>query len=75
MRILRLLFASLAVIAGLVGALLLVTFGFMIFALLRLFGRPATMPRFQRPTRPSPARPVSASRDEVIDVEVTQSKN
>jgi len=75
MRILQFIIASLVVIAGLAGGLLLVAVGFVLFVLRRLFGRPAAMPRFQRPGRPRPARPAYASRDEVIDVVTTPAKD
>jgi hypothetical protein len=67
-RIVQFLIASLVVIAGLLGALLLVAVGFVLYVLRRLFGRPAAMPRFQRPVRPATARPVSSGRDDVIDI-------
>lgn len=75
MRLFQFIVASLIVIAGLVGGLLLVAVGFVIFVLRRLFGRPATMPRFQRPVRPASARPAYSSRDEVIDVVTTPAKD
>jgi hypothetical protein len=68
MRIVQFVIASLVVIAGLVGALLLVAFGFVFFVVRRLFGRPAAMPRFQRPGRPAPVRPAYSGRDDVIDI-------
>ena len=43
MRLFQFIVASLIVIAGLVGGLLLVTAGFVIFLIRRLFGRPAAM--------------------------------
>ncbi len=75
MRFVQFVIASLVVIAGLVGALLLVAFGFVFFVVRRLFGRPAAMPRFQRPVRPAAARPAYSSRDEVIDVVTTPAKD
>lgn len=75
MRLFQFIVASLIVIAGLVGGLLLVAVGFVIFVLRRLFGRPAAMPRFQRPVRPAAARPAYSSRDEVIDVVTTPAKD
>jgi hypothetical protein len=76
MRFLRLLITSLIVAAGLVGAVLLVVFGFVIFVLSRLFGRQAPMPRFQATFRtsrpPAPRRPPA---DDVIDVVATQVKD
>ncbi len=74
MRIINLLITSAAVIFGLLGAMLLVTIGFVIFALRRLFGRPAAMPRFPRPVRPATTRPAYSSHDEVIDVVTTEAK-
>lgn len=68
MRIVQIIIASLVVAAGLIGALLLVAFGFVIFVLRRLFGQSATLPRFQRPVRPAPTRPTPARRDDVIDI-------
>jgi hypothetical protein len=68
MRFVQFVIASLVVIAGLVGALLLVAFGFVLFVVRRLFGRPAARPRFQRPGRPAAARPAYSGRDDVIDI-------
>ena len=68
MRFVQFVIASLVVIAGLVGALLLAAFGFVFFVVRRLFGRPAAMPRFQRPVRPAAARPTHSGRDDVIDI-------
>lgn len=68
MRLVQFVIASLVVVAGLVGALLLVAVGFVIFVLRRLFGRPAAMPRFQRPVRPAATRPAYSGRDGVIDI-------
>lgn len=76
MRFLRLLFTSLFVLAGLVGAALLVILGLFIFALNRLFGRPAAMPRFRatvHTSRPTPPR--AAHRGDVIDVVATEVKD
>lgn len=75
MRILQFIIASLIVIAGLVGGLLLVAVGFVTFVLRRLFGRPATMPRFPRSVRPATARPAYSNRDDVIDVVTTPAKD
>ena len=72
MRLLRFVITGLAVVASLLGALALVVIGFVVFVLLRLFGRPAALPRFQRPVRPGPARPTYSNRDEVIDVTATR---
>lgn len=74
MRLLRFIVTSLAVVASLVGALALVVIGFFVFVLLRLFGRPAVPPRFQRVPR-NPAPPAYSSRDEVIDVTATTVKD
>jgi|JI8StandDraft_1071087.scaffolds.fasta_scaffold274066_2 hypothetical protein len=72
MRLLRFVITGLAVVASLLGALALVVIGFVVFVLLRLFGRPAALPRFQRPARSGPARPAYSNRDEVIDVTTTR---
>lgn len=72
MRLLRFVITGLAVVASLLGALALVVIGFVVFVLLRLFGRPAALPRFQRPARFGPARPAYSNRDEVIDVTTTR---
>jgi hypothetical protein len=74
MPLLRFIFTSLAVLAGLIGALALMMIGFVVFVLLRLFGRPATRPQFRRPSRPNPARPAYSARDDVIDVVTTEVK-
>jgi hypothetical protein len=71
MRLLRFIVTSLALAASLIGALALVAIGFVVFILLRLFGRPAIRPHFQRSPR-NPARPAYSSRDEVIDVTTTR---
>ena len=68
MRFVQFVIASLVVIAGLVGGLLLVAVGFVIFVVRRLFGRPAAVPRFQRTVRPATARPAYSGRDDVIDI-------
>lgn len=75
MRFVQFVIASLVVIAGLVGALLLVAFGFVFFVVRRLFGRPAVMPRFTRPVRPATVRPAYSSREDVIDVVTTPAKD
>jgi hypothetical protein len=74
MPLLRFIFNTLAVIAGLIGATALLAIGFVMFVLLRLFGRPAARPRFQRSVRSTPARPAYSSRDDVIDVVATEVK-
>lgn len=68
MRFVQFVIASVVVIAGLVGALLLVAFGSVLFVVRRLFGRPAARPHFQRPGRTAAARPVYSGRDDVIDI-------
>jgi hypothetical protein len=68
MRIFNFIVTTVAVVLGLLGALFLMTLGLLIYALRRLFGRPAALPSFQRPARPTPARPAYSSRDDVIDV-------
>ena len=72
MRLLRFVITGLAVVASLLGALALVVIGFVVFVLLRLFGRPAALPRFQRPARCGPARPAYGNRGEVIHVTATR---
>jgi len=74
MRLLRFVITSLAVIASLIGALALVMIGFIVFVFLRLFGRKAAMPRFQRSVSRTPTRPAYSSKDEVIDIESTPVK-
>ena len=74
MRLLRFVFTSLAVMAGLLGALAVVAIGFVVFVLLRLFGRPAMRPQFRRPARHHPTRPAYSARDDVIDVVATEVK-
>jgi hypothetical protein len=77
MRILRFLITSLIVIAGLVGAALLVVLGLVVFAFNRLFGRTTPMPRFQasfRTSRPAQPRTPQAQGD-VIDVIATDVKD
>jgi hypothetical protein len=74
MRLLRFIITSLAILAGLIGALALMMIGFVVFVLLRLFGRPATRPQFRRPARTNPARPAYSTRDDVIDVVTTEVK-
>ncbi len=74
MRLLRFIITSLAVVAGLIGAFALVVIGSIAFVLLRLFGRPATAPRFRRPASANPARPAYSNRDDVIDVVATEVK-
>ena len=74
MRLLRFIITSLAVLAGLIGALAVVAIGFVVFVLARLFGRPATRPQFRRSAQPNPARPAYSTRDDVIDVVTTEVK-
>jgi hypothetical protein len=74
MRLLRFIVTSLALAASVVGALGLATIGFVVFMLLRFFGRPAARPRFQRRPR-HPARPAYSNRDDVIDVTATPVKD
>jgi hypothetical protein len=62
------------VLASIIGALALVAVGFVVFALLRLFGRPAVRPHFQRMGR-NPTRPAYSNRDDVIDVTATPVKD
>lgn len=75
MRCVQFVIASLVVIAGLVGALLLVAVGFAFFVVRRLFGRPAAMPRFQASIRRTSARPADSNRADVIDVTATEVKD
>ena len=72
MRFFRIVVTSLAVVAGLIGALALMAIGFVAFVLLRLFGRPARMPRFQASVRRAGARPAYTPKDDVIDVTATR---
>ena len=74
MRLLRLVITSLAVMAGLIGAVALMTIGLVAFGLARFFGRPAARPQFRRPVRSQPARPAYSTRDVVIDVVTTDVK-
>ena len=74
MRLLRFIVTSLALAAAAIGGLALVAIGFVVFVLLRLFGRPATRPQFHRTPR-NPAQPAYANRDDVIDVTATQVKD
>jgi hypothetical protein len=72
MRFLRLLIAGLVILAGLVGAALLVVVGFVFFLLNRLFGRPTAMPRFRATFHTSrPVPPCTSQREDVIDVVTT----
>jgi hypothetical protein len=77
MRILRFLVTSLVVIAGLIGAALLVVFGLVVFLFNRLFGRATPMPRFQASFRTSrPAQPRARQpQGDVIDVIATDVKD
>jgi hypothetical protein len=75
MRLINFVITAVAVVLGLLGAVFLMMLGLAIYALRRLFGRPAAMPSFQRPVRPSPARPAYSSRDDVIDVVTTKVKD
>ena len=75
MRLFRFIVTSLAVIAGLIGAVALMTLGLVAFGLARLFGRPAARPQFRRPVRFHPARPAYSTRDDVIDVVTTEVKD
>ena len=74
MPLVRFILTGLAVVAGLIGAFLLMMIGSVVFILLRLFGRPATRPRFNRPGRPASARPAYSNREDVIDVVATEVK-
>jgi hypothetical protein len=71
MRLLRLVITVLAVAATFVGGLALVAIGFVVFVLLRLFGRPANRPRFQSASR-RPTRTANFGAGEVIDVAATR---
>jgi len=75
MRLIRFLITSLAVLAGLIGAVALMTIGLVAFGLARFFGRPAARPQFRRPVRSHPARPAYSTRDDVIDVVTTEVKD
>lgn len=73
MRVLRFVLTSLAVMASLIGALVLVTIGFIVFICLRLFGRPAARPHFQASFRTSrPVPPRAPPSGDVIDVVATR---
>lgn len=69
MRILRVIVTSLAVLAGLVGAAVVMVLGLFVFLFLRLFGRPARRPQFQ--PGPARARPAYSTKGDVIDVTAT----
>jgi hypothetical protein len=71
MRLLRLVITVLAVAASLVGGLVLAAIGFIVFVLLRLFGRPANRPLFQPASRRPPRTPDFEAAD-VIDVAATR---
>jgi hypothetical protein len=77
MRILQFILTALIVVAGLIGGLLLMAVGLVIFVLNRLFGRSTPMPRFQasfrssRPTQPQARQP----QGDVIDVVTTEVKD
>ncbi len=79
MPVIRFIIATLVVIAGLIGAAVLVVFGLVVFVLSRLFGRPAQMPRFQasfRSSRPGAAAgPARRTDPNVIDVVATEVKD
>jgi hypothetical protein len=72
-RIVRFIVTGLAVVAGLIGAMVVMALGFIVFLFLRLFGRPATRPRFQ--TGSARARPAYSPKDDVIDVTATDVKD
>ena len=72
MRIIRVIVTSVAVLAGLIGAAAVMTIGVLVYAFLRMFGRPAQRPRFQ--PGPARARPAYAAKDEVIEVTATDVK-
>lgn len=74
MPLIRFILTSLIVVAGLIGAVLLMLFGLVVFVLNRLFGRSTSMPRFQasfRTARPGQPRPRQPAGD-VIDVVATK---
>lgn len=76
MPILRLVVTSLVLIAGLIGAALLMLVGFVIFVFNRLFGRATPTPRFQASFRRQAGRPSAPSqRGDVIDVVTTEVKD
>lgn len=76
MSVLRVLITSLIVVAGLIGAALLMVVGFVIFVLNRLFGRAAPMPRFQTSFQTSPPPQKRAPpQGDVIDVVATDVKD
>jgi hypothetical protein len=65
-RIVRAIVTSLAVLAGLIGAAVVMMLGLLVYLSLRLFGRPARRPQFH--PGPARARPAYSSKDDVIDV-------
>ena len=76
MRFLRFLITGLVILAGLVGAALLVVVGFVFFVLNRLFGRTTAMPRFRATFRTSGSPPPRAApRGDFIDVVATEVKD
>lgn len=73
MRFVRLIATSLAVIAGLIGAAVVMALGLVVYLCLRMFGRPARRPQFQ--PGPARARPAYSTKDDVIDVTATDVKD
>jgi hypothetical protein len=74
--VLRFLITTVVLVAGLIGAALLVVFGLVVFIFNRLFGRSTPMPRFQasfRTSRPAQSRTRQPQGD-VIDVVATEVK-
>jgi hypothetical protein len=76
--LLRFILTSLIVAAGVIGAVLLMLFGLVMFFLSRLFGVKTQMPRFQATFHRSSGRPTpprAPSSGDVIDVIATEVKD
>jgi len=76
MRVFNFLVSLVLLAVGVAAGLCLLLVGLFVFALRRLVGRPAALPRFQRmgTTPRATARPAYTPRD-VIDVEATPVKD
>jgi hypothetical protein len=77
MRVFNFIISAVLLAVGVAAGLCLLLVGLFVFALRRLFGRSAAMPRFQRvgpAPRPTTTRPAYTHRD-VIDVEATPVKD
>lgn len=73
MRLLRVIVTSLALLAGLIGAAVVMAMGFVLYLLLRLLGRPASRPQFHR--GPPRVRPAYSAKNDVIDITATNVKD